>query len=316
MNTIKNFKMVWVLAFAIILAPAVALGQKPVSLSFGAKTWISSGSSDWSEGGVGGVPNVLSELKWDDVDSVVVELTAEAVYSRFILRISGGVGDIGGGTLEDKDYLGDDRTQLFSDSLSTADEDGLLSVSGDVGYRLLGGGKGEGFLDLLFGGQYWKERYIATEFVQVTPATGAFADQGKGITEDFKWTTIRIGARGEIPLFHDFSFRGGVFFIPWSKFTFVDIHHFRTDLEQNPSFKASVSGGFGFQIDAALTFDLGRHLLEGLSVEAGYQYWYLDSGDGEITAKSVTAGDVKQPFNGATTTRHGATAGISYRFRL
>ncbi len=316
MNTIKNFKMVWVLAFAIILAPSVALGQKPVSLSFGAKTWISFGSSDWSMGAASGVPNVLSELKWDDVDSVVVELTAEAVYSRFILRISGGVGDIGGGTLEDKDYLGDDRTQLFSDSLSTADEDGLLSVSGDVGYRLLGGGKGEGFLDLLFGGQYWKERYIATEGVQVTPATGAFADQGKGITEDFKWTSIRIGARGEIPLLQDLSFRGGVFFIPWSKFTLVDIHHFRTDLEQNPSFKASVSGGFGFQIDAALTFDLGRHLLKGLSVEAGYQHWYLDSGDGDITVRSNVLGDVKQKFNGATTTRHGATAGISYRFRL
>jgi len=316
MNTVKNFKMVWALALAIILAPAVAARTETVSLSFGAKTWISSGSSDWSEGGVGGVPNVLSELKWVDVDSVVVELTAEAVYSRFILRIGGGVGDIGGGTFEDKDYAGDDRTQLFSDSLSTADEDGLLFVNGDVGYRLLGGQKGEGFLDLLFGSQYWKESYIATKGVQVTPATGAFADQGKGITEDFKWTSIRLGARGEIPLLQDLSFRGGVFFIPWSKFTLVDIHHLRTDLKQDPSFKASASGGFGFQIDAALTFDLGRYLLEGLSVEAGYQYWYLDSGDGDITSRSITAGDIKLPFNGATTTRHGATVGISYRFRL
>ena len=197
-----------------------------------------------------------------------------------------------------------------------ADEDGLVFVNGDVGYRLLGGQKGEGFLDHLFGGQYWKESYIATKAVQVIPATGALADQGKAITEDFKWTTIRLGARGEIPLLHDFLFRGGVFFIPWSKFALFDNHPQRTDLEQDPSLKASVSGGFGFQIDAALTFDLGRHLLEGLSVEAGYQYWYLDSGDGESTTKSITAGDVKQPFNGATTTRHGATAGISYRFRL
>lgn len=142
MNTIKNFKMVWALALAIILAPAVALGQKPVSLSFGAKTWISFGSSEFSKGGLGGVPKNQSELEWDDVDSVVVDLTAEAVYSGFIFRVGGGVGAIGGGTLVDKDYNANEV--LISESKATTDEDGLLFVNGDVGYRLLGGAKRRG----------------------------------------------------------------------------------------------------------------------------------------------------------------------------
>ena len=97
--------------------------------------------------------------------------------------------------------------------------------------------------------------------------------------------------------------------IPWTHFKEEDIHHLRTDLQQNPSFKSKARGGFGVQLDAKLVYNFWR----GLSIEAGYQYWDIRSGDGTITARGIN-GDVNSPFNEANSIRYGAILGINYRF--
>ncbi len=333
MNKVRNFKWIPVLAFTVVLVPTLAFAGK-LSYFLGERTWFSTGSSELSISGSGGTPNVLSELEWEDVDSVVVELTGEVIntlgtgagptslgFYGILLRASGGFGEIRGGTLRDSDFLGNDRTNISSESLSTVDDDNLYYVNGDLGVRILNwwraDGDSQGYLDILIGGQYWQETYVATKGVQLKDPfgtvgfTGAFSDQGRNITVDFKWASLRVGARGEVPLPYGFSVRGGFIFIPWSHFVDVDVHHLRTDLQKDPSFRDEATGGFGVQVDATLSYNVWR----GLSIEAGYQFWRFDSGDGDATTFALTGKTRSPTFNGATSTRHGAIVGFYYRFR-
>ena len=96
-------------------------------------------------------------------------------------------------------------------------------------------------------------------------------------------------------------------FIPWTQFKLEDIHHLRTDL--NPSGIATAGGGFGVQTDTTLSYNVWR----GLSIEAGFQYWDIGSGEGTQTTRTLI-GDLKSPFNGANSTRWGAIVGTNYGF--
>ncbi len=315
-------------AFAMLFVPTLVFGQQATvadkekfSLLVAQRAWVTNGNSDLNIAGPGGVPNILSELEWDDVDSTVVEFTADALFfKRYILSVDIGFGAISGGSLRDKDFLGFDRTLLFSDTISAADNDDLFYVNVDLGYRILNccpfgfswavpDKKPRGTLDLLIGYQHWRETYIGKKTIDLFPGTRTI-DQGNAITEDFTWDSLRLGTRVNIEILPKFSFRGRLMFVPWTNFDLEDRHHLRTDLKQNPSFETRTRGGFGVQFDATLSYIVWR----GLSIEAGYQLWDIRSGDGTITARSLILGDVKEPFNEATSTRHGAIIGINYRF--
>ncbi len=315
---------------ALLVVPGVVFGQetpvvetKAVTVHIGQRTWLSTGASEFSFAGLGGVPNVLSELKWKQVASTVVEFDANALlFERYSLNIGTGFGAVKGGTLRDQDFAGNNRTQLDSDTISAAGDDALFFVNVDFGYRVLTWAgrnqKPRNWLDLLIGYQHWRERYIATQTIDVFPGTRTI-DQGRALTNDFIWDSVRLGARSEIELLPDLSLRAKMLLIPWTRFQLKDIHHLRTTgldpLLQDPSFEATTTnwmggGGVGGQLDATLSYRVWHDL----SLELGYQWWRINSGEGTITARTLGSGQVVQPFNGATTTRHGAIIGIHYRF--
>jgi len=306
---------------AMLIVPGVVFGQeapvvetKAITVHIGQRTWLSTGESEFNIAGLGGVPNILSELKWEKVDSTVVEFDANALlFERYSLNIGTGFGAIKGGTLRDQDFAGNNRAQLVSDTISTAGDDALFFVNVDFGYRVLTwavrNNQPRSWLDLLIGYQHWQERYIATQTIDVFPGTRTI-DQGRALTEDFIWDSVRLGARSEIELLPDLSLRARALLIPWTRFQLKDIHHLRPDLLQDPSFAATTGGGVGGQLDATLSYRVWYNL----SLELGYQWWRINSGEGTITARTLGSGQVVQPFNGATTIRHGAIIGIHYRF--
>jgi len=90
-------------------------------------------------------------------------------------------------------------------------------------------------------------------------------------------------------------------------------HHRRhpprpSDLRHDPSFHGEASGGLGVQADGGLTYQVWR----GLSVEVGYQYWRVKSGEGTETA-SFTSGDVDTRLLENRTERYGPYVGVRYR---
>ncbi len=326
----KRFRALLGCAIVMLFVPNLVFGQQATggqqatlvekpdfSLSIGGRAWYSMGKSDWNMGGIGGVPALISDLRWDDVDSIVAEFTADALFLKeYILTIDGGFGAISDGTLTDEDFFGT-RSALFSQSISTADDNNMWFVSVMLGTRVLNWNvrdeKPRSYLALMIGYQHWTETYVATKGVQtintVGPFLGPFPDQGKAITEDFTWDSLLVGVRTEIEILPDFAFKGRFMAVPYTHFTMEDIHHLRTDLKQDPSFEATADGGIGVILDATLSYNFWG----GFSIEAGYQYWDITSGEGTININLLTV-TTDQKLNEANSTRHGAIAGISYSF--
>ena len=129
------------------------------------------------------------------------------------------------------------------------------------------------------------------------------------ITQDWYWYSLRLGARTQVPIVGGLSARARGYVIPWSMSVVDDVHHKRSDLLHDPSFHDEAGGGVGVQLDAGITYRVWR----GLSVEVGYQYWWIKSGEGTSTARTPD-GDFDGKLLENKTERHGPYLSVQYRF--
>jgi hypothetical protein len=292
----------FLLSFAAMASPARAQLPQDASLAVGSRVWISSGFATNN--------TALSELRWRGVDSVVPEVNADFVWKRFVLLGSIGGGAIKQGALIDEDFNDFDHNSRFSRTRSDTEDTGLFFINADAGYRLWRWGSAEapGFVDGLAGFQYWYEKYVAFG------VTSAFPDvvpplSGKVITQEWNWYSLRLGTRAQVPIVKGLTAKARFYVIPWSHSLVNDTHHRRSDLLHDPSFKDEADGGVGVQLDAGLSYRVWR----GLSVEAGFQYWWIKSGEGTSTART-TSGDFEGRLNENKTERYGPYVGLQYRF--
>ncbi len=79
-------------------------------------------------------PDVISELKWSDVDSYQLQLSNRTLLAeRLYLRAQFGYAWIDDGRVRDSDYSGDHRSGEYSRSISESDDDQLWDVLLGVG---------------------------------------------------------------------------------------------------------------------------------------------------------------------------------------
>jgi hypothetical protein len=298
---------VWLLlALTAISSPAWAQIPLPQdsSLTLGGRVWVTTGYSTNS--------TAVSELRWRGVDSVVPEINADFVWKRFVLLGAVGGGVIKEGVLIDEDFTDTDHHSRFSRTRSDTDDTGLVYVNLDAGYRFLKWGDPQqpGFVDALVGFQYWHERYVAFGVTSAFPAVvPTLPSSTRVITQDWDWYSFRLGARTQVPIIAGLSAKARAYVIPVSKSVVRDTHHQRSDLLHDPSFHDEADGGIGVQVDAGLMYRVWR----GLSVEAGFQYWWVKSGEGTSTART-TAGDFDGRLLENKTERYGPYVGLQYRF--
>ncbi len=319
------------LAIVLTWTPALAVAQQEkaeksdLSFTLGTRAWVTTGNTKMNFQGplfLGGPTiNPLSELRWRGVDSVVPEVNAELVWKRLVLMGSVGRGGISEGVLIDDDFAFSDRQGRFSHTRSSVNDDGLFYVNADIGLRFFLPSIKKtppGYVDLVIGYQYWHEKYVAlgaTGILDLNPfgiplvLDNTAPSNLKVITHDYFWHSLRVGERAQIPLYAGLSLRGTALFLPWSSSELRDVHHLRDDLKKNPSFLSRAKGGFGVQLDAGLTYAMWR----GLSIEAGYQYWRLDSGGGDTFVRGLTE-TTKLKLNEMITERYGPYFGLQYRF--
>lgn len=92
--------------------------------------WSIAGQSD------GTSPNILSELTWDDLQSVQIKGKGEAlVADHFVFEGSAAYARIFSGDNQDSDYLSDNRTDEFSRSNNASDKGNMNDYSVGLGYR-------------------------------------------------------------------------------------------------------------------------------------------------------------------------------------
>ena len=87
-----------------------------------------------------------------------------------------------------------------------------------------------------------------------------------------------------MPVYRGLSVRLRGYLVPWSYLVIEDVHYLRSDLRRDPSFRDEADGGFGWQADGALAYAV----TDRLSVELGFQYWLLESGEGDQFAYTTT----------------------------
>jgi hypothetical protein len=304
---------------AVPLSAGVAVAQSTVSTDVGVRAWVTNGYTKFSFADAAISPR--SELRWRGTDFVMGEARADMVWRKLVLRLSVGGGRPDDGVLLDDDYDVTDRQERFSHTRSIVDGSHAFYANGDVGYRVhqwhepMSGTRG--FVDVFVGYQYWEEEYEAFGFtgVEGVPPFEPVLPQSlpnstKGITEKYSFHSARIGARAVVPLGAGFAWRVDGAWFPYTRSELVDIHHLRPDLRQDPSGRATAYGGFGYQLDSAVTYDVWR----GLSVEAGYRFWRLDSGTGRLTLFNSDGTAARVRLNEIIIERSGPYVGLQYRF--
>lgn len=293
------------LVLTLICAPAAsAQARKDLSFTLGVRPWITTGYNEWNFADNDGTPDVLSDLRWRGVDSLVTEVYGEVRWKRLLLLGSLGWGGIDDGVLIDDDFLLDNRQGRFSHTRSSVEDDGLFYLNVDLGARILTWDRG-GHLDLFVGYQYWHEKYVAFG----TTGTTATSSSVKALTHDYRWNSVRLGIRAGIPLVARFHFKGAIVGLPVSRYDLEDVHHLRTDLRKNPSFSSESDDGWGIGLDGALSYPIWK----GLSVEAGYRYWRIDSGEGDKFTHGLT-GTTSAKLHNTTFERYGPHLALEYRW--
>lgn len=308
---------------------------RPLRLDVGLSAWISTGKTTWSHDASGVNPalgNPSSRLDYKDVAANFVELSAKATLrERLFVRAAFGFADIGGGRLVDDDFVSADGAAAFGTAVTGAHRfsrtfsnvEGSHSwyLQGEVGARVLAFPRHRGHLDLFAGFQYWTQRHQATGVTQVectalspspiqcSPA-GTVSNAGETvITNTQIWRSIALGFDTEIRLHRRVSLTGRAAFLPLTWLTNEDVHHLRTDLQQNPSFRMT-----GWGIGAQLEGGASLQLLSRLFFDVGYRFWWNRTLDGEWENFPVGGSGVTVPLTQFRTSRQGLTFGLRYAF--
>lgn len=295
-------------------------------------TWISTGETRWAHDASSSTPllgNPSSKLIYKDVGTNVFDIAGTLWFTpRLFGRLNIGVAGIGGGRLTDYDYLAADGGNPSLQTNSDLSGDGMWYLNADAGGRVHSFANHRGWLDVFGGFQYWHTKYTAVGLGQVTCTTaGSTIDLGGGnvlcnpagpsppvgsntevITNTTNWYSLRVGGRTEYRLTRQLSLLGSVALLPLSVIQNNDIHHLRSDLQQNPS--VSMLGiGIGADADVGAKFMFTKNV--GLNV--GYRVWWNRMLDGDVTINGVS-GSSEFPLTQFQSFRHGLTAGLNFTF--
>jgi hypothetical protein len=324
---------VWVLVVSPAHAEEVVapFTQRPkVEVALGA--WISAGETRWAHNASGGgspFGNPTSKLIYQDNSTNIAELTVKVpMGSKFFGRVNLGYAGGGGGTLTDNDYLAADGGDPSLVTQSDLSGNTTLYLNVDGGMRAYTFPNQRGGVDVFAGFQYWHQQYKAYGVYQLacsaagasvvidppaqtlcTPGAAPVSNSVLAITNTTNWYSIRVGGQVEYQLTRHFGLQGSIALIPASFLDNSDIHHLRTDLQQNPSF-SMLGFGVGADLDAGVKVMIVRNLFFNL----GYRFWWNRMLTGTLTTYPVGAASDSFPLTQFQTYRYGATFGISYTF--
>jgi hypothetical protein len=240
-------------------------------------------------------PNILSELKWEELQIYQVGTKAHVTWNRMI-RLEGGMdyGWIYRGRNQDSDYLGNNRTLEFSRSNNAADGDDVFDISAGLGYQLGWHPKGEwrGFLGdelqiaLLGGYSYHEQNLRITNGFQTIPATGPFAGLNSSYLAEWRGPWVGIEFLSEHSRFRGFS-----------RFEY---HMVEYDAEGNWNLRSDFAHPVSFTHDAdglGILFSTGGEVALTkawtLGMKFQYQDWETDTGVDRTFFANGTTSDTK-----------------------
>lgn len=317
----------WIVLLGLLLWSAIGsseagaaefLKRDNFQVELNVSSWFTQGETRWSHNASTVNPrfgNPTSQLTYDDVGTNVVQVGGKVtVAKRFFLRGEYGFGGIGGGRLTDEDHVNGG----FSQTQSNISGNGVSYVNVDLGYKLLTFPNQKGSVSVFLGYQYWREAQEARGVTQTActavgtlcRAVGTVTNSGQVVINNTTtWNSFRIGIESGYRFTSRFSLDGKVAFIPYTSLQNNDIHHLRTDLQQNPSI--SLTGtGIGVNAEANASYRVFRQLF----FDVGYRFFWLNVLDGQFQDHPVSGSSSTVPLNEFRSARYGMTVGLHYDF--
>ncbi len=276
------------------------------------KTGYRRDDMDFTIAGLNGTPNILSELKWRDLDIATINIgTTLFTHQNWVFNADLLYGRVFEGKNQDSDYAGNNRTQEYSRSNNSSDKGDVLDISAYVGYEFsfaAGQTNPNFFVIPKVGLSYKSQNYTMTEGYQTIPNTGNFS--GLYSTYDSTWFGPWTGVELVFNASPGFTLSSNIE-LHYADYDSTANWNLRGDLAHPESY-TNEAYGFGFVGSLDGKLKLGADL--SLLMSINYQYWNADQ-DGEKTTYLSNGTTLKgQPFNGVRWRSFGTNLGLVYEF--
>jgi hypothetical protein len=251
-------------------------------------------------------PNILSELSWKNLRSYEINGRFSTTLGKFLyMRGSADYAWIYSGTMQDSDYLGDNRTFEFSRSVNDSNDGTLLDSALGLGYPTKFTGEDNAGLVALpmVGYGYNVQRLRVTNGNQVIPPTGSFPGLDSGLHT--QWWGPWVGTDFSWTWDQRFTFFG-TYEYHWVNYRAVDNHNLRTDLQHPESIVFTSNGrgmtgtlGIGWALTRRYSVDLIGNLMD-WSAGQGTDTTFFSNGTTATTAMNEavwTSWSVSLGFN-------------------
>jgi len=276
---------------------------------------------DWNIAGNsnGQRPNVLSELKWRDIEIGQVKLQSKfTLPRRFHFRGSFGTGWIANGDNRDSDYLGDDRTFEYSRTDNDAGHGSVYDFSAAAGYPFEFGREMVIALRPLVGYSYHRQNLSITDGDQTVATPGLTQNAGPfaGLDSHYDarwygpWIGVELGVEAAVP--DGFIRRVEGFFaceVHRADYRAQADWNLRQDLAHPNSFRHRAEG-IGYVLSGG--FNLFVAPRWALTAEAAYQSWSTNQGRHRVYFAGGDTADTR--LNEVDWRSMALSVGVLYRF--
>lgn len=238
----------------------------------GGRYWYSSATNRYNYYADSTTANRVSRLSYDGLSAH----TGEAFFRldspyRFFAKGYAGTGKITRGTLYDEDY----PPAVVPYSKTESDAKGFLDyVSGDLGYTLFDGRAQSGpamRLGAFAGVHYWREKTTARGCDQI--GGGNVCDAGNQIpksvlviSEESKWTALRLGAVADFYLTQDLKLTVDAAYARVRQKA-VDIHYFTLGVTPSDGW------GHGFELESLISYQV----TQSFNIGVGGRWWHYET---------------------------------------
>jgi opacity protein-like surface antigen len=257
----------------------------------------------------------LSRLNYGDMQTNSGEFFGriDTPWNVFVKGYVGG-GITNGGNLNDEDWVLPLPGELaaYSDTLSPAVNGNIAYGAIDAGYDVL---RGRDYKVGVFGGYFAFNQQMSafgcTAIASVNCTPPVPASGSPVVTENDKWSAVRVGMSAETMLTDRVKISADVAYLPWVRFNGTDQHFVGNTGTLAEIFPANANGS-GVQVEATLSY----YLTPQWSVGVGGRYWGLwtsPSGQFNCTFGCAATPTAPQYFR-AQVEQIGAFVQTSYRF--
>ncbi len=255
--------------------------------------------------------NILSELITEDIEIVQVGLRSTFTKDHYVFFAEGAHGALRSGKTTDRDYLGDDRTGLYSESVSDVSGRNAWDLTAGAGRHFLFNSNRYRITPLI-GASHHRLRLLKTNGMQTiatpgkTPPVGPIP--GLASTYDATWNALWAGGEFMVQASKSIELRASYRY-HWFDYQADARWNLRQDLAQPVSFTHSASGS-GFDVDISCRY--------ALSAQAGISFSFLHrerkAKNGTDTTYLATGQQFDIPLNKVSWRSQSFTAGVDYRF--